>query len=57
MTPGWLEKIEAAQRQTTVTIDGAELARQPYGGEFRGVQLKPHCHDCATGLGDLHVTG
>jgi hypothetical protein len=55
MIAGWQEKIDAAQWQTTVMIDGVELARQPYGGEFPGQTLKPRCHDCATELGDLHV--
>ena len=57
MTPGWQEKIDAAQRQTTVTIDGVKLARQPYGREFPGIQLPPTCRDCATEIGDLHVRG
>ena len=57
MIPGWQERIDAAQRLTTVMIDGVDLARQPYGGEVPGLPLRPRCRDCATELGDLHVPG
>ncbi len=55
MIEGWQDKIDAAQRQTSMTIDGVTLARQPYGGEFPGTTLAARCYDCATELGGLHV--
>lgn len=57
MIEGWQQKIDDAQRTTTTTIDGVELARQPYGDEVPGVSLVHACRDCATEPGDLHVPG
>ena len=57
MIEGWQQKIDAAQRQTTVKVDGVALARQAYGREYADMVHKPRCHDCATEIGNLHVSG
>jgi hypothetical protein len=56
MIKGWPEKIEAAQIERTVRVDGRVCARIRYGDEknFQGVQ-DAGCRDCGVVKGQLHV--
>jgi hypothetical protein len=58
MLAGWPEEIEAAQRMTTVSIGGKEVARIRYGGEDDdwGADKGP-CPDCGVLKGQYHVPG
>jgi hypothetical protein len=58
MMAGWPEQIEAAQRITTLSIGGKEVARIRYGdeGEDWGADRRP-CHDCGVIKGQYHVPG
>lgn len=56
--PGWPEKVAAAQRQTTVEIEGQVLPRLRYGAEGRGwASARVPCSDCAAIKGEFHVPG
>jgi hypothetical protein len=58
MIKGWPEKIEAAQSQPLVVINGTEHYRIRYGEETKdfGADRQP-CRDCAVEKGQLHVIG
>ena len=58
MAEGWPERIEEAQRQTTLTINGRVFNRIRYGneGDDWGADKSP-CHDCGVIKGQLHVPG
>ena len=58
MIAGWPERIEAAQRVTTLSIEGKEVGRIRYGdeGEDWGAGKWP-CHDCGVLKGQYHVPG
>lgn len=58
MMAGWPERIAAAQRNTTVSIGGQEIARVRYGdeGEDWGADKWP-CRDCGVLKGQYHVPG
>ncbi len=58
MIKGWPEKIEEAQLQPTVVIDGIERQRIRYGEETEdwGANRQP-CHDCRVIKGQFHVFG
>lgn len=54
----WPARLEEAQRQRTVRIEGRELPRIRYGDEGRGWgSSREPCHDCAAIRGELHVRG
>ncbi|MFZ3081420.1 hypothetical protein [Rhodoferax ferrireducens] len=53
--PGWLERIEEAQDETTQTIRGVEFDRIPYGDDHQATG--PRCRDCGVEKGQLHVDG
>lgn len=57
MAPGWLERMEQAQKQTHVDIDGTLYQRLRYGPDHPHMTVKPRCRDCAVALGELHVPG
>jgi hypothetical protein len=58
MIKGWPEKIQAAQLQTTYTIDGKEFQRVRYGEEQEDWGANQHpCHDCRVIKGQFHVVG
>lgn len=55
---GWPERIQAAQKMLTYTIDGKEYARIRYGKERHDWKApRIACHDCAVLEGELHVPG
>jgi hypothetical protein len=58
MIEGWPERIQEAQNEPTVIIDGKEHNRVRYGEEEEdwGADRGP-CHDCAVIKGQLHVPG
>lgn len=58
MMAGWPEEIEAAQRITTFSIGGKEVARIRFGdeGEDWGADKRP-CRDCGVIKGQYHVLG
>jgi hypothetical protein len=56
--PTWPAELERAQRQTTVSIEGREIARIRYGDEGKDWGSARHpCHDCAAIRGEFHVPG
>ncbi len=58
VTPGWPGRLEDAQRQTTVSINGRAVPRIRYGDEGRSwAPASDPCHDCAAIKGELHVPG
>ena len=58
MIKGWPEKIEAAQSQPLVMIDGTKHYRIRYGEETKdfGADRQP-CRDRGVEKGQLHVVG
>jgi hypothetical protein len=56
MIKGWPQKIEAAQLQPKVIINGTERERVRYGEEAqdRAADRQP-CRDCGVVKGQLHV--
>lgn len=58
MIEGWPERIQAAQLETKVTINGEEYKRIRYGEEEEdwGADRVP-CHDCGVLRGQYHVFG
>lgn len=54
---GWPEKIEEAQKQTTLLIEGERHDRVRYGEENPPWDSSIPCHDCAVIKGQLHVPG
>lgn len=57
MVAGWPAKIRAAQRQTTITVEGHEYARVPYGAEQEPSAVLPDpCRDCGVLVGAFHVS-
>ena len=57
MIPGWLKKIDEAQRQPTEQIGTMSYERIKYGPDYPQLTLKPRCRDCAVALGQYHVIG
>jgi hypothetical protein len=58
VAPTWPAEVEAAQRQTTVVIEGQALPRLRYGTEGRGWASARHPRsDCAVIKGEFHVPG
>jgi hypothetical protein len=58
MVEGWPEKITAAQRVRSYTLDGRPVLRIPYGNEREDWGANQHaCHDCRVLKGELHVGG
>lgn len=57
MVKGWPEKMEAAQKETHVLIDGVAHERIKYGSETRWKWKAPSCHGCAVLKGEYHVPG
>lgn len=58
VTPDWPARVEEAQRQTTVCIEGRVVSRIRYGREGRDWGSARHpCHDCAAIKGEFHVPG
>ena len=56
--PGWPQRIEAAQQNTTVIIGGKELPKIKYGDEKDDWGADTHqCHDCSVIKGEFHVPG
>jgi len=58
MIEGWPERIEQAQSQTTVVIEGRQYNRVRYGEERDdwNAEAQP-CHDCRVVKGQFHVQG
>ncbi len=58
MIEGWLEEIEAAQRERNYLIRGEAHARIAYGDEAEdwGAGVRS-CRDCGVAKGQLHVSG
>jgi hypothetical protein len=56
--PTWPNRLEQAQRQTTVSLGGQMIPRIRYGNEGRGwgTPSEP-CRDCAAIRGEFHVPG
>jgi hypothetical protein len=56
MIEGWPEKIEAAQRLPSFTLQGRSIPRIPYGREQSdwGADKNP-CHGCRVLKGEFHV--
>lgn len=56
MIEGWSQRIESAQNEPTVVINGLEHQRVRYGEEAEdwGADRRP-CHDCAVIKGQFHV--
>ena len=56
---GWPEKIRAAQRRKTYSLNGVEYPRIAYGSEEDddGWADAHACGDCAVTKGQLHVPG
>jgi hypothetical protein len=53
--PGWRERIEAAQNQPTVELQGVVYPRVRYGTDYpNGKDL---CRDCGVEHGQFHVRG
>jgi len=58
MVKGWPEKIEAAQTQTTYSIEGRAVKRVRYGDEQDDWGAARHaCGDCGVVKGQVHVPG
>ena len=58
MIKGWPERIEAAQRQPTYSIEGRPVQRVRYGTEKDDWGADDHaCGDCRVVKGQLHVVG
>ncbi len=54
----WPAQLAAAQRETTVCIEGCVLPRIRYGNEGRDWgRADIPCHDCAAIKGEFHVPG
>lgn len=56
MTKSWVKRIEDAQRQPTVVIDGKQYARVRYGEDVDYAANRA-CHDCGVLEGQIHVFG
>lgn len=58
MVEGWPERIEDAQSETLLLIEGKQRKRVAYGDEEDdwGANSRP-CHDCGVTKGQLHVPG
>ena len=56
MIEGWPEKIRAAQKIRSYTLNGEAIARIRYGDEQDdwGAEQRP-CHDCRVIKGELHI--
>jgi len=56
MIEGWPEKIAAAQRTVSLTLEGRTVPRIRYGDEHDdwGAE-KNACHDCRVLKGEFHV--
>ena len=58
MVEGWPEKINAAQRVLSYTLNGRPVLRIPYGNEREYWSANQHtCQDCRVLKGELHVGG
>jgi hypothetical protein len=58
MIEGWPEKILAAQRIHSYTLEGRAVPRIRYGDEHTDWNADTHsCHDCRVVKGEFHVTG
>jgi hypothetical protein len=56
MIEGWPERIQQAQLELNLTLDGKSVARIPYGAEQDDWGAKEHpCLDCRVFKGELHV--
>lgn len=54
----WPARIREAQRERTITLDGQEYHRIPYGRERHDWKAdRIPCHDCGVLQGQLHVPG
>jgi hypothetical protein len=58
MIEGWPERIQQAQLESDLTLEGKSFARIPYGAESDDWGANEHpCGDCKVFKAELHVPG